>query len=231
MESDFSERQRQRVVDAEHPWLGLSPFTEATQEFFFGRDQEIRDIFVRVREQTLTILYGQSGLGKTSLLGAGLIPKLKVERFRPALLRLEYGPTDPPLLEQVRQALRDVVPIPERNDDDNGADHPSVPFSLWEMFHDLRIRPSDLSESPPVLIFDQFEEVFTLADDRVRQTEAQELFGNSRTCSRTARRHPFNSVCSPIAVWPGTTNWVRPQYESSSRCVKTFCRTWNAGRN
>ena len=67
------------TVDADHPWLGLATFTEETQRFFFGRDAEIAEIFVRVRDHTLTILYGQSGLGKSSLLGAGLLPKLRVE--------------------------------------------------------------------------------------------------------------------------------------------------------
>ena len=58
-------------VNADAPWLGLLPFTEETQRFFFGRDAEIREIFLRVRDQPLTVLHGQSGLGKSSLLGAG----------------------------------------------------------------------------------------------------------------------------------------------------------------
>src|SRR5262245_34553749 len=42
-----------RVVDADHPWLGLEAFTEATQQYFFGRDAEIAEIFVRTRENAL----------------------------------------------------------------------------------------------------------------------------------------------------------------------------------
>src|SRR5215470_4171136 len=85
------------LVDAEHPWLGLHPFTEENQHYFFGRTAEIRDIFLRVREQPLTVLYGQSGLGKTSLLRAGLIPKLRVERFRPLRVLLDFGEKSVPL--------------------------------------------------------------------------------------------------------------------------------------
>lgn len=162
----------QRVVDADHPWLGLTPYSEETREFFFGRDAEVRDLYLRVREQPITILYGQSGLGKTSLLGAGLIPKLRVEGFRPVLLRLGYEPTDPPLIEQ---AFATVTLFSEGS--------PSAeckatlpPLTLWERFHDIATRPSIFINSPPVLIFDQFEEIFTLTTTKERQAEALELF-------------------------------------------------------
>src|ERR1022692_2700493 len=88
------------LVDAEHPWLGLHPFTEENQHYFFGRTAEIRDIFLRVREHPLTVLYGQSGLGKTSLLRAGLIPKLRVERYRPVRILLDFDAAAPPLIAQ-----------------------------------------------------------------------------------------------------------------------------------
>ena len=57
-------------VDPDQPWLGLHPFAEENRAYFFGRTPEIREIFERVRQNALTILYGQSGWGKTSLLRA-----------------------------------------------------------------------------------------------------------------------------------------------------------------
>jgi hypothetical protein len=42
------------IVDADRPWLGLASFTEDTQRFFFGRDTEIAEIFVRVRDNLLS---------------------------------------------------------------------------------------------------------------------------------------------------------------------------------
>ena len=64
-------------LDAENPWPGLMPFTEATRAFFHGRDAEAAELLRRVRRERLTILFGQSGLGKTSLLFAGLFPRLR----------------------------------------------------------------------------------------------------------------------------------------------------------
>ena len=82
-----------------------STFTEENQQYFFGRSNEVRDIFLRVREERLTIMYGQSGLGKTSLLRGGLIPKLRIERFRPVHVLLEFSAESPSLAEQARIAL------------------------------------------------------------------------------------------------------------------------------
>ncbi len=155
------------VVDADHPWLGLSSFTEATQRFFFGRDAEISEIYVRVREQPLTVLYGQSGLGKSSLLGAGLIPKLRVENFRPVLIRLRYEASAPPLVAQVFETLAAHG---------LGAPDLAPPATLWEWLHHLAHRPADLESRPPVLVFDQFEEIFTLGQRSERLAEVREFF-------------------------------------------------------
>ncbi len=155
------------------PWMGLAAFTAKTQRYFFGRDAEIADIFVRVREQPLTILYGQSGLGKSSLLGAGLFPKLTVEGWRPAIIRLRYEESDSPLIEQVKSALEGLLA---------GAGEAAAGAmctggeTLWERLHHKNLRPASGDSHPPVLIFDQFEEIFTLGQRAERLPEARELF-------------------------------------------------------
>ena len=147
-------------VDADSPWLGLLPFTEETQRFFFGRDAEVREVFLRVRDHSLTVLYGQSGLGKTSLIGAGLIPKLRADGFRPVLLRLRFEENDPPPLEQVRAALAGIsTGGPESAEMLLERWHNAT---LWECFHHSALRSHNPAPAQPVLIFDQFEEIFTL---------------------------------------------------------------------
>jgi hypothetical protein len=168
-------------VDSDQPWLGLHPFTEENRAYFFGRTAEIRDIFERVRQNPLTVLYGQSGFGKTSLLRAGLLPKLRDEGFRPTHILLDFSRDAPPLITQVRRKLAAVLAAD--GDTDSLLAHWKPLGSLWQIFAHEQLRPSGLEERPPVLIFDQFEEVFTLGGDEAtpgfesqRRDEVRELF-------------------------------------------------------
>ncbi len=59
------------------PYPGLSSFRESDSELFFGRDAATAELVTRVRDRPLTILTGNSGVGKTSLARAALAPALK----------------------------------------------------------------------------------------------------------------------------------------------------------
>lgn len=156
-------------IDPEHPWLGLSSYTEETRAYFHGRDDEAAELARRVQRKNLTVLFGQSGLGKTSLLRAGLVPRLRGEGYCPVYVRVDYSPESPPPAEQIKQAVFKATVA---------AGHWTRPGtaiegeSLWEFLHhrgDL-LRDASGRTLLPLLIFDQFEEIFTLAqaDDRGR---------------------------------------------------------------
>ena len=76
------------AIDAQHPWLGLVSYTEETRGYFHGRDDEAAELARRVQRKNLTVLFGQSGLGKTSLLRAGLVPRLRGEGYCPVYVRI-----------------------------------------------------------------------------------------------------------------------------------------------
>src|SRR3954467_11665582 len=100
--------ERSRVtaaVDPDNPWPGLSSFTEETRTLFFGRDKETDELSRLLRRETLTVLFGQSGLGKSSLLQAGLFPLLRENDHLPLYLRLDHNSLAAPLAEQVKAAL------------------------------------------------------------------------------------------------------------------------------
>jgi hypothetical protein len=59
------------------PYRGLEPFDERDAPFFFGRDREIRLIVASLFASPLTLLYGASGVGKSSVLRAGVLPRLR----------------------------------------------------------------------------------------------------------------------------------------------------------
>lgn len=62
------------------PYRGLQPFSQGDTEDFFGRDADIDAIRERVREGSLTVVVGASGSGKSSLVLAGVLPRIADER-------------------------------------------------------------------------------------------------------------------------------------------------------
>jgi WD40 repeat protein len=65
-------------VLTECPYVGLTHFTEADAPFFFGRESERRILAGNLMASRLTLVYGPSGVGKSSLLRAGLVRDLRV---------------------------------------------------------------------------------------------------------------------------------------------------------
>ncbi|WP_437768883.1 protein kinase [Sorangium sp. So ce281] len=61
----------------ENPFAGLSSFQEADADRFFGRAQDVAGMVARLRSQPLLAIAGASGVGKSSLVRAGVIPALK----------------------------------------------------------------------------------------------------------------------------------------------------------
>ena len=93
------------AIDPENPWLGLFSYSEETRAYFHGRDEETGELARRVQRKLLTVLFGQSGLGKTSLLRAGLVPRLRAEGFCPVYVRVDYAPDSPSPAEQIKRAI------------------------------------------------------------------------------------------------------------------------------
>jgi hypothetical protein len=146
-------------LSSDNPWPGMESFDEASKAFFFGMRVETDALFRLVRRETLTLLYGRSGLGKTSLLQAGLFPRLREANLLPVPVRLDYGPKAPPFVSQVKQAVANAL---SRAGID--ARPPAEAESLWEYFHrsDVDFWDSQNRLVTLVLVFDQFEERFTL---------------------------------------------------------------------
>lgn len=150
--------QTRIMLTDQSPWPGLAAYDEAASEFFYGRKEEAIELFRMIRLSPLTALFGKSGLGKTSLLQAGLYPLLRAEHYFPVHLRIDLAaataisPLDLILQQLVRALLATQVeyPLPHESE------------GLWRYLHrrDLEIWSKDNYLLKPVLIFDQFEEVF-----------------------------------------------------------------------
>src|SRR5260221_3174003 len=97
------------VLTPEEPWLGLLSYRPQHQRFFFGRTQETEELLRMIRREALTVVFGPSGTGKTSLLNAGVFPRLEKESFLPIYVRLDHSPGGPPADRQIRARIDAVI--------------------------------------------------------------------------------------------------------------------------
>ncbi len=110
------------------PFPGMNWFDEQHARLFFGRSEEICALYemIALREARLTLLYGYSGVGKSSLMNAGLFPRLRAKgwtvinerRSKSKSLQdlfldmLSQAPTGKPVLlalDQLEEAIIDPV--------------------------------------------------------------------------------------------------------------------------
>ena len=150
------------TLDAGNPWLGLASFTEETRNYFYGREAEVAELGRRVQRKLLTVLFGQSGLGKTSILRAGLVPRLRTQGYCPVYVRIDYGRDAPEPADQIKSAIAATA---RRSGEWTQTGVAVEGESLWEFLHhrDDMLRDKAGHTLIPLLIFDQFEEIFTLA--------------------------------------------------------------------
>jgi hypothetical protein len=164
----------QANLNSKEPWPGLAWFEEADKPFFRGRADETAELLRLVRREPLTVLFGRSGLGKTSLLKAGLFPALRSEELLPVYVRLEHAIAAPPLRDQVWQALAAAS-----GSETTQTSKPLPAEELWTYFHRRDAEFWSQLNRPvlPVIVFDQFEEIFTLGDigESLRQRSAEFL--------------------------------------------------------
>jgi hypothetical protein len=188
------------ALDRENPWPGLASYDEAAWPYFNGRSAEIEELTRRIVDEPLTVLFGRSGLGKSSLLKAGVFPRLRELGFVPIYIRLHFRDAQLGLTEQVRayfeQELREQrIEYPEWPADE----------SLWQFLHraDFELWTEKNKLVRPVFVFDQFEEVFTLGRkmpqlvERFR-TELADLIENRIPASLASQLEALNGESTTL---------------------------------
>jgi hypothetical protein len=140
--------------------VGLVPYSEDDAPFFFGREEERDTIIENLRASRLTLLYGTSGVGKSSVLNAGVVYKLReltqhyvmeadVPEFAVVIFNGWRDDPIPGLMRAVQDAvaralqMKSVEPVPESR-------------NLGEMLKAW----TDRYGIELLIILDQFEEYF-----------------------------------------------------------------------
>lgn len=151
-----------------HRYPGAQPFgdDEFSRRIFFGRDKASVALTDQILANRLVIVYAKSGSGKTSLLNAGVAPRLRDAGHVPLFVRVNDRQRGP--LVSVFEAIKAEC---ERQKLEFVAGDTS---SLWSFFKTVEFWRDDVLLTP-VLIIDQFEELFTLQAPEERERFLIEL--------------------------------------------------------
>ncbi len=150
-----------------NPYVGPYPFTAT--DALFGRDTETRQLLSRLIADRVVMMYSPSGAGKTSLIQASLLPRLREMGFlvRPLIrINLDLSPGKNNHNRYLLSAMTSVRGV-------TGPGHMAID-GIGSSFADYLEQISDrgADHKVEVLVFDQFEEILTLDptdDDSKRQ--------------------------------------------------------------
>ena len=166
------------TVLPKHPYPGLRPCEPGEWAIFFGRERMIDEVIERLAQQRLVLIHGSSGSGKSSLVRAGVLPKLARQHLGhgAAWLTCAMRPSGGPLWNLARAFAGfegrdgDIARINEitRLFNRRGA---TLAFVAGEL--------DGLAAKRMCILVDQFEEIFRFAKETSR--EEAELFADLLT--------------------------------------------------
>ncbi len=131
------------------PYKGLQPYTEEDRVFFFGRGRDTEIIASNLYAAPLTVLYGESGVGKSSVLLAGVVPLLRQTPNVAVVVFRQWQ--DPNVAFMLKSEI--VLAIKDATGKEN-----TVDFAL--PLDEFLLASNRILRGPIFMIFDQFEEFF-----------------------------------------------------------------------
>jgi WD40 repeat protein/energy-coupling factor transporter ATP-binding protein EcfA2 len=184
---DLLDRPEPAAEEVPCPYPGMVPFRTEDARFFHGREDEIQSLLAQIRHHRFLLVIGPSGSGKSSLVTAGLLPRLDDPKHfaRGTWRSLTMRPGEQPL-----GRLRDLL----------GGD-PSQPDATLSAL---------LAADPPaqrlLLVVDQLEELFALVKERTEQdrflTALKALRSDARCTLIATMRADFYGDLMTSALWP-----------------------------
>ena len=176
------------------PYRGLFHFGPGDADVFFGREVFVQELFVATQTRNFIPVLGASGSGKSSVVLAGLVPKLQKESH---WLFTHFRPGSDTASNPFLALARALVPL--YTTDLNATKRMAEARQLAEYLQNGKIPLADvfaqIHQNNPrhkvLLIADQFEEIYTLcADNKVRHSFLDallETFPSSSTQSQCDR--------------------------------------------
>lgn len=177
-------------MDEIYRYPGIMPFSEKDHGVFFGRDNDIERLYHSILLNQCTVIIGKSGIGKTSLIYAGLKPRIekrvnecKGDERHFTILPIRVGiwteTEKQRLIDKVKQLISDnttsspdyfLTSLPQH-----------LKQSLWYKLKEIQFQNDEKTNPLFLLIFDQLEELFTYPFEQFKELlkEFKEIMTNN----------------------------------------------------
>ncbi len=151
----------------EKRYPGIYSFSKEQENIFFGRDYDIKELTTLIEVENQILLYSKSGIGKTSLLNAGVIPKLS-ENYIPINIRFFANNNEQKLspLQRTIDLIKQTHKIKKQNEILLDNLFKKNTKTLWYYIKKLQLFDIDKTF---ILIFDQFEELFSYSKEQINE--------------------------------------------------------------
>ena len=221
------------LTEQNNPYRGLRPYEREHRELFFGRKEEIEALLALLEGQPFVAVLGASGTGKSSLVKAGLLPRLEDAGGQWQVLP-PIRPTDHPV-QALAALLRGSLPgIPVALDADDGL---AQAVAAWQAAN---------PQKRLVLTVDQCEELITLCRDEQNERTFSPSWprpcastpmssASSSPCAPTSSRSSPAHACSPITDHASfdmsSRRWIRLPCAMSSKALRPCVCFTSSRRN
>ncbi|MGH7999699.1 MAG: caspase family protein, partial [Brasilonema sp.] len=159
------------LIPENNPYRGLESYNEKDSNLFFGRENLIKQLYQHVvsEQQALTVVLGASGTGKSSLMKAGLLPRLRHSQEHQFQILQPMRPGENPLqaLAQVCSSIATGITAEELAKDE---------YALAILIEN---RCKAYPKTQLLLPIDQFEELITLCKSDEEREQFQKLIKNA----------------------------------------------------
>ena len=143
--------EKEQEPGPRNPFKFLDAYTAADRSIFFGRDLEIAELYHQAFSNKVTVVFGNSGTGKTSLVQCGLFSRIRPEKAAFFLIRSGMDP----FASLKNDCIEKIMPCDDHAD----------------LFDNLA-GASQVLKKTLFLFFDQFEEIFILQSAETRKNMA-----------------------------------------------------------
>ena len=205
-----------------NPWKDIAPYTREDASNFKGRNDDITKFSNIIERSSYSVIYAESGIGKTSFLNAGIYPALEKKnyyfvniKFPTHILTSNTAELEAWLCNKISNDLQLIPELIGAVGEIPLEFEEKFKCNLWWKLHGYRYLKNiegKTTEVIPVIVFDQFEEVFQKSsNDNLKQ-----LFGIIDTVSSNI---PPVEIQTELDIQNSNGNYLRLKTTSCFKLI------------